>query len=85
MITEPRETDSLLDAVRRGNAAALAALFEHYAPRLRKMLRLRIGPGVAARIDVSDVLQEAYIDVARKVVHQQFPVAEPGRILFGLF
>jgi RNA polymerase sigma-70 factor (ECF subfamily) len=45
----------------------LAALFEYYAPRLRNMVRLRMGPSLQHRLDISDVLQEAYLDAARKV------------------
>jgi RNA polymerase sigma-70 factor (ECF subfamily) len=45
----------------------LAALFDYYRPRLRQMLRLRMDGRMAARIDASDVLQEAYLDAARQV------------------
>jgi RNA polymerase sigma-70 factor (ECF subfamily) len=45
----------------------LAVVFEEYRPRLRQMVRLRLDPRAAARIDPSDVLQETYLDAARRI------------------
>jgi RNA polymerase sigma-70 factor (ECF subfamily) len=59
-------TDDLLRRARAGEAAALGALFAHYRVRLRQMVRLRIDRRLAGRLDASDVLQEAYLDVARR-------------------
>jgi RNA polymerase sigma-70 factor (ECF subfamily) len=59
-------TDDLLRRARAGDTAALGALFGHYRDRLRKMVRLRLDRRVGGRLDPSDVLQEAYLDVARR-------------------
>ena len=59
-------TDELLRRARAGDEAALAALFVHYRDRLRKMVRLRLDRRLSGRIDTSDVLQDAYLDVARR-------------------
>ena len=59
-------TDNLLRRARAGDAAALGALFAHYRDRLRRMVRLRLDRRVYGRLDASDVLQEAYLDVARR-------------------
>ena len=59
-------TDDLLRRAKAGDAAALGALFAHYRGRLRNMVRLRLDRRVAGRLDASDVLQEAYLDVARR-------------------
>jgi RNA polymerase sigma-70 factor (ECF subfamily) len=59
-------TDDLLRRAKAGDAAALGALFAHFRDRLRKMVRLRLDRRVAGRLDPSDVLQEAYLDVARR-------------------
>jgi RNA polymerase sigma-70 factor (ECF subfamily) len=67
MSSELVETQRWLNGLRRGEPSALAALFQYYAPRLRNMVRLRMGPSLQQRLDVSDVLQEAYLDAARKV------------------
>jgi RNA polymerase sigma-70 factor (ECF subfamily) len=59
-------TDDLLRRAKAGDTAALATLFAHYRDRLRKMVRLRLDRRLARRLDTSDVLQEAYLDVARR-------------------
>jgi RNA polymerase sigma-70 factor (ECF subfamily) len=59
-------TDDLLRLAKAGDAAALGTLFAHYRDRLRRMVRLRLDRRVARRLDASDVLQEAYFDVARR-------------------
>lgn len=58
--------DELLQRAKAGDAAALGDLFAHYRDRLRKMIRLRLDRRVAGRLDPSDVLQDAYLDVARR-------------------
>jgi RNA polymerase sigma-70 factor (ECF subfamily) len=59
-------TEELLRRARAGDVAALGELFAHYRGRLRQMVRLRLDRRVAGRLDPSDVLQEAYLDVARR-------------------
>jgi RNA polymerase sigma-70 factor (ECF subfamily) len=44
----------------------LGELFVRYRERLRQMIRLRLDRRLYGRIDASDVLQEAYVDVARR-------------------
>jgi RNA polymerase sigma-70 factor (ECF subfamily) len=56
----------LLRRAGAGDQQALAALFARYSDRLRKMVRLRLDRRMAGRIDTSDVLQDAYMDVARR-------------------
>ena len=59
-------TDDLLRRAKSGDEAALGMLFTHYRERLRKMVRLRLDQRVYGRLDPSDILQEAYLDVARR-------------------
>src|SRR6516164_4374027 len=59
-------TDNLLLRAKAGDVSALGTLFAHYRDRLRKMVRFRLDRRVAGRLDPSDVLQEAYLDVARR-------------------
>jgi RNA polymerase sigma-70 factor (ECF subfamily) len=63
-----READEadLLGQAKTGDQQALAALFARYRDRLRRMVRLRLDHRMAGRIDTSDVLQDAYLDVARR-------------------
>ncbi len=60
-------TDELLRKANDGDEAALGSLFGLYRDRLRKMVRLRLDRRVHGRIDPSDVLQDAYLDVARRL------------------
>ena len=46
---------------------AKAELFARHRARLRVMVRLRMDRRLAGRIDPSDVLQEAYLDFARRL------------------
>ncbi len=47
--------------------ARLGELFERHRSRLLKMIQLRMDPGLKARIGASDVLQEAYLEIAARV------------------
>jgi len=66
MITPETDEADLLRRAKGGDQQALAALFARYRDRLRKMVRLRLDRRMAGRIDASDVLQDAYLDVARR-------------------
>ena len=58
------------DLIRRaseGDQVALDQLFETHRDRLQRMIRLRIDRRIQGRLDSSDVLQEAYIDVFRNL------------------
>jgi RNA polymerase sigma-70 factor, ECF subfamily len=60
-------TDDLLRRAISGDEASLGRLFTHYRERLRTMLRLRLDRRICGRLDPSDILQEAYLDVARRL------------------
>ena len=66
--TGPDETDRLLRDAARGDQAALRSLLERHRERLRRMVALRLDSRLSARVDASDVVQEALIDAARKLV-----------------
>jgi RNA polymerase sigma-70 factor (ECF subfamily) len=61
------QTDELLRRAGGGDAAAVAELFARYRDRLRQMVRLRLDRRLQGRIDPSDVLQEAYLVLARRL------------------
>ncbi len=54
------------DRLRAGNAGAAGELFTAYRDRLKKLVRLRLDRRLQGRLDASDVLQEAFLDVQRK-------------------
>src|SRR5262245_13558984 len=66
MIGNASEHSDLLQRVERGDAQALACLFAHYRERLKRMIRLRLDRRLSGRVDPSDVLQEAYLEVHRR-------------------
>jgi RNA polymerase sigma-70 factor (ECF subfamily) len=61
----PSETNDPIAQLRGGDRNALAALFDQHRDRLRRMVELRLDPRLRARLDASDVVQDAFIDVAR--------------------
>ncbi len=63
----PSETLCLLERLRTGDRRALADLFQRHRDRLRRMVELRMDPRLQGRIDASDVLQDGYLNVAKRV------------------
>jgi RNA polymerase sigma-70 factor (ECF subfamily) len=65
--SEDKPDDDTIDPIERlrgGGRRALAAVFECHRERLRRMVELRLDPRLRARLDASDVVQEAFLDVA---------------------
>lgn len=65
----PRMSDpasDLLARVRSGDTDALHEFYRQHEPRLLRMIELRIDPALRRRLDPSDVLQEAWIEIARR-------------------
>jgi RNA polymerase sigma-70 factor (ECF subfamily) len=66
-MTAPQSDEAdLLRRARAGDQQALGTLFARYRERLRQLVRLRLDRRLSGRIDTSDVLQDAYLDVARR-------------------
>ncbi|HZW33884.1 MAG TPA: sigma-70 family RNA polymerase sigma factor [Isosphaeraceae bacterium] len=61
------DTDELLRRAGTGDLSARQHLLARYRCRLRQMVALRIDRRMAARIDPSDVVQEALADAARSL------------------
>ena len=59
------DTSELLRRAGRGDSQALGDLFDRHRDRLRRMVQIRLDRRLQGRIDPSDVLQEAYLEVAR--------------------
>jgi RNA polymerase sigma-70 factor (ECF subfamily) len=57
----------LIGSAAAGDGAALASLWERHYPRLRQMIQLRLDRRLRRRVDPSDILQEAYIDLADRL------------------
>src|SRR5262249_27476319 len=67
MADNSSETLDLLQRARAGDAQALNEIFARYRDRLRRMVELRLDRRLLARIDASDVIQDAYVQVAQRL------------------
>src|SRR5271167_1351732 len=73
------DTTRLLEQARAGDQAALNAIFAQHRARLRRMVELRLDRRLQARIDASDVIQDAYVEV---VIRLNEYLSEPSYPLF---
>jgi RNA polymerase sigma-70 factor (ECF subfamily) len=67
MSIDPDATEDLLRLAAGGDQTALAAIWSNNRKRLRQMIRLRLDRRLQGRVDPSDVLQEAYLDLAAQL------------------
>ena len=61
------DMEDLLQRAREGDQAALESIFTQHRERLRRMVEIRLDRRLQARVDASDVVQEAYIDVVGRL------------------
>ena len=61
------DSDELLRLAKAGDVRALAEVLERSRERLKQMVRVRLDPRLRGRLDPSDVIQEAYLDAARRL------------------
>ena len=67
MDQDSTDSEHLLRRAAAGVQAALGALWERHRARLRQMVLLRLDRRLQGRVDPSDVLQEAYLDLAARL------------------
>jgi RNA polymerase sigma-70 factor (ECF subfamily) len=67
MNSDSTATRDLVCRAGAGDAQALAELFARHRERLRQMVRLRLDRRLQGSLDPSEVLQQAYRDVAQQV------------------
>jgi RNA polymerase sigma-70 factor (ECF subfamily) len=75
MTHDSDDNQILLERAAAGDGPALAELFERHRGRLEVMLRLRLDRRLQGRLDPADVLQEAYLEVARRF--REYVAAKP--------
>jgi RNA polymerase sigma-70 factor, ECF subfamily len=75
----PSETVQLFERLRAGDRRALADLFQQHRDRLRRMVELRMDSRLQGRIDASDVLQDGFLDLAKRVDNY---LSDPGLPVF---
>jgi RNA polymerase sigma-70 factor (ECF subfamily) len=63
---DPSELEQLHRAA-AGDERSLTELFTRYRSRLKRMVKLRLDPRVRGRVDPSDVVQEAFLEICQKL------------------
>jgi RNA polymerase sigma-70 factor (ECF subfamily) len=61
------ETAGLLERVERGDPDALDGLLRRHRPDLRSFVETHLDPRLRARVDPSDVVQDAQLEAARRM------------------
>ncbi len=61
------DTEHLLEQASEGDAEARHALLSRHRERLERMVKLRMDPRLSARVDPSDVVQEAVTEAWQKL------------------
>lgn len=74
----------LIARIRFGDESALHEFFRQHEKRLLRMIELRIEPVLRRRLDPSDVLQEAWIEIARRVPEWRRQEAFPLQVWMRL-
>jgi RNA polymerase sigma-70 factor, ECF subfamily len=67
MTGDSGEVSELLRRAAAGEEGPLRELFSRHRDRLKRMVHLRLSRRLAGRVDDSDVLQEAYLEVSRRL------------------
>src|SRR6188508_2681193 len=64
---EDDESARLIVRARTGDAAAVGEIFALHRDRLRRMVDMRLDRRLQGRVDASDVIQEAHLEVAGRL------------------
>ena len=67
MIEELQQQQELLARAAGGDAVAVNDLILSYRERLKRMVHLRLSRALQGRVDDEDVLQEAHVEIARRL------------------
>src|SRR5262245_27325598 len=67
MTRQDAHLEELLQQAAQGDQAACGRLLERYRPRLQRMIALHLDRRLAARLDSSDIVQEAFADAVQKL------------------
>jgi RNA polymerase sigma-70 factor (ECF subfamily) len=67
MTTFDDDTDRLVSLAAAGDHSARDRLFARHRDRLKRMVAVRMDEMLRARLDPSDVVQEAYLEVSRRL------------------
>jgi RNA polymerase sigma-70 factor, ECF subfamily len=62
-----RHMEQLVQCAASGDEQSLEAMFSRYRERLTGMVQARLNPQLQGRVDASDVVQEAHLEIARRL------------------
>jgi RNA polymerase sigma-70 factor, ECF subfamily len=79
MSDDADDVSDLLPRAAAGDEQAFTELFGRFRDRLKRMVHLRLSRRLQGRVDDDDVLQEAFLDIFRKLPEY---VREPGLPFF---
>jgi len=68
-VAAPTDTDDIAARLRAGDSAALAGFFARHRDRLWRVVDFRFDARLRRRLDPDDVLQQAYIEAAKRLGH----------------
>ena len=66
-LPDGQETQNLLLQVENGDDSALEQLLSRHRTLVRRMVELRMDPKMRGRVDASDIVQEAQMEVAKRI------------------
>jgi RNA polymerase sigma-70 factor (ECF subfamily) len=66
-MTNPCTCTDELEQLRTRGKEAVAELFDRYRPKLMRMLALRLDSRVFGKVDGEDILQDAFVEAARRI------------------
>jgi RNA polymerase sigma-70 factor (ECF subfamily) len=78
--SEPAETRQLLERARRGDGDALGELLARHHDFLLRVVEVRFDPRLRARIDPADVVQQAQLEVVKRISDYLERVPMPLRL-----
>ncbi len=67
-VSDSSTTTQLLARVEAGEQGALDELLAEHRGAMRQFIEMRLGPRLRARIDPSDVIQEAQLEIANRIL-----------------
>jgi len=77
---DPAQSADLVRRAQKGDDLALNELLERYRPRLRRIVRIRLGAKLRGRLESMDIVQETYQVAFRKIadlqVHSQASILQ---------
>ncbi len=79
MVLSDVDVEDLWQKAQGGDPAAVDELLRQYRPRIVKMVTLRIDPRIRGRVDQSDVVQETFLEVTRRLPEY---LEQPGSPFF---